>query len=175
MPVTTWDTEEWSEAAWIYALNQNTQISTLGITTYTRNPTITDELPYPHIQVECVSVYPASKILQDKTEIAEVEITVRTSKATDLIDSGSFFRTQRKLLFQLCGAIRAVIYADYDDLKSWLETGGDARYMDALNIVNVSNPRYQAERINCVDNSTQDYHIRTFTVSISVEPHPDYA
>lgn len=173
---TYWDTEEWIESAWEYALSQNTALSALGITTFFRNPTISDELSFPHVQVECIAVYPASRKADERYDICEVEITVRASQGIDADDPDNASSVQRQLLGKICGAVRAVLYAPTDDLKAWLEAGGDARLGGSEpNIIEVGNPRYQAERISSVDRSDRDYHIRTFTLTCSVEPYPDYA
>jgi hypothetical protein len=173
---TYWDTEEWVESGWEYALAQNTAISSLGITSFFRNPTINDELSFPHVQVECIAVYPASRKAEERYDICEVEITVRASKGIDTVDTDNASSVQRQLLGKICGAIRAVLYAPATDISGWLETGGGARLGGSEpNIINVGNPRYQADRISSVDRSDQDYHIRTFTVTCALEPHPDYA
>lgn len=170
-----WDTEEWVESGFEYALAQNTQMASLGITSFLRNPTISDELDFPHVQVECVSVFPASSKLNDKTEICEVEITARTSQGIDSDDPDNATSVQRQLLNKICGAIRTVLHAPADDLEGWIEYGGSTRYFDSLEILKVSNVRYQVERMNSVDLSSGYYHERMFTISLSVEPNPDYA
>lgn len=174
--VTFFDTEFWIERAWIHALKQNTQMASLGIADadYLSNPTINDELPFPHVEVECVAVYPASSNLRDKTEICEVEITVRTSKGVDADDSAKYSSTQRHLLGEICGAVRQVLLYDNDTtLKSWLSYGGNYRstegYLDFyFPLVIITNSRYQPENITCVDVSTPHYHARRFTVTTAV-------
>lgn len=173
--VTYFDTELWIEQAWIYALAQNTQMSSLGITDtdYLSNPTINDELPFPHVEVECVAVYPASSNLRDMAEICEVEITVRTSKGVDADDSAKYSSTQRHLLGEICGAVRQVLlYDDDTTLVSWLTTGGNSRSHNPsytnLPLVIITNSRYQRENITCFDVSTPHYHARRFTVTTAV-------
>jgi hypothetical protein len=170
--VTFFDTEFWIEKAWIYALKQNTQMASLGITDtdYLSNPTISDELPFPHVEVECVAVSPASANLQDKTEICEVEITVRTSKGIDADDSAKYSSTQRHLLGEICGAVRQVVlYDDDTTLRYWLTIGGNNRSHNPkytnLPLIIITNTRYQPENITCVDVSTAHYHARRFTVT----------
>jgi hypothetical protein len=175
MSVTTFDTEFWIEEAWKYAIQQNTQLGALGISSANllTNPTIDDEVPFPHVEVECVAVYPASSVLSDKEEICEVEITVRTSKGIDEDDPDSLTSIQRQLLGKICGAIRQVLcYDDDDQLKSWLRTGGNNRAPDSryrpLPLVIITNTRYQPERMSSIDISTIDYHARRFTVTTAV-------
>jgi hypothetical protein len=170
-----WDTEEWVESGFEYALSQNTQLASLGIDSFVRNPTINDELEFPHVQVECVAVYPASSTLTDKTEICEVEITARTSQGVDEDDPDNVTSVERQLLHKIAGAIRAVLYAPASDLSPWITTGGNARYLDAFPIIQISNVRYQAERMDSTDISDKHYHSRIFTISLSVEPDPAYA
>lgn len=173
------DTEFWIEEAWKYAIQQNTQLGTLGISNANllTNPTINDEVPFPHVEVECVAVYPASKVLSDKHEICEVEITVRTSKGIDE-DSTTETSVQRQSLGKICGAIRQVLcYDDIDTLTSWLTTGGNNRAPDSryrpFPLVIITNARYQPERMSSVDVSTIDYHARKFTVSTAVVADPE--
>ena len=173
--VSFFDTELWIEQAWIYALAQNTQMASLGITEddYLSNPTINDELPFPHVEVECVAVYPASSNLRDMAEICEVEITVRTSKGVDADDSAKYSSTQRHLLGEICGAVRQVLlYDDDSTLVSWLTTGGNSRSHNPsytnLPLVIITNSRYQRENITCIDVSTAHYHARRFTVTTAV-------
>jgi hypothetical protein len=179
MSVTTFDTEFWIEEAWKYAIQQNTQLGALGISSANllTNPTIDDEVPFPHVEVECVAVYPASSVLSDKEEICEVEITVRTSKGIDAEDPDSLTSIQRQLLGKICGAIRQVLcYNDDAALKSWLRTGGNNRAPDSryrplplvIITVIITNSRYQPENITCVDVSTAHYHARRFTVTTAV-------
>jgi len=170
-----WDTEEWVESGFEYALSQNTQLAALGISSFVRNPTIDDELDFPHVQVECVSVFPASLTLTDKAEICEVEITARTSQGVDSDDPDNVTSVQRQLLHKIAGAIRAVIYAPASDLSSWITSGGNARYVDAFPILQISNVRYQSDRMDSTDISDKYYHSRIFTISLSVEPDPAYA
>jgi len=173
--VSFFDTENWIEQAWIYALRQNSQMSILGITEdhYFSNLTINDELPFPHVEVECVAVYPATAKLQDKSEMCEVEITVRTSKGIDADDSAKYSSAQRELLGEICGAVRQVLlYDDNDMLVSWMTFGGNDRSHNPrypnFRLLIITNSRYKPENITCIDVSTAHYHARRFTVTTAV-------
>lgn len=146
-----WSTEEAVEDAWSYALSQNDKFATLGVSRIHLGHLNNTDLIFPFVMVNTYSIIPGTRKFHDKIEIATTEIIAKVSKRKD---------PSKQKLYDLCGAIRAVLLAD--DLKDWLNNN--------LTDHEIFNELYQPEHISSVDSTDALYYGRTFEIAISIGP-----
>jgi hypothetical protein len=149
----TTQTERKAEAAWVYALQQNTAFDTINDGSDVDPRVAHDQTAaraVPAVTVECVGVEPATRVTEDTHEVATMRILCRTRKDTD----------KNKAIFHaLVGAVRAVVFSA--NLSDWLQAPGPTD-------LNVHNPLYQSDQIAFADQSDTIHHATELIVRSSV-------
>ena len=176
-PINIRDDEEWIEAGFEYAFEQNPSFADLGITRYYRNVDLTDEVDATHVEIKCVACYPYTSHIDDGHQVLTVDITVRSSQGTDFPSAGSVFSTNRLICLKLAGAVRSSLYDS--NLTSYLQTGGDNRTGSVSQLLLITNDLLTRDPtvdgsasdadVVAMDISDQNAHMIRFTVSVGVK------